>query len=174
MQRHGIASTIVFLLVATACGGASFEFSIGGASVDEAAEALIEGELAEQLGAALDADCPPVADPGVGTEFACTATTPSGDIIGFSGLVDEEDHIDVSSTNVIRADRLDVWEVSGGEVVSELIDGPVDIDCGSEMIVLPASFEMTCTGTDQYGDEASIIYRITDLAAGDYDIRIGE
>ncbi len=75
---------------------------------------------------------------------------------------------------MIRADPLDVWERSGGGVVSELIGGAVEIDCGSEAVVLNASSEMTCVGTDQFGEEAPIIYTITNLDAGDYDIRLGE
>lgn len=169
-----LSSAIALGLLASACGGASFEFSIGGVSVEDAAVTLIEDDISAQVGMALEADCPAVPDPDVGTEFSCTATTPDGAVIEFAGLIDEEDHIDLSSTNVIRADRLDVWERSGAGAVSELIGGPVEIDCGPDAVVLDPASEMTCVGTDQFGEAAPIIYTITDLDAGDYDIRIGE
>lgn len=163
-----------FAIFAASCGGASFEFSMGGLSLEDAAVHLIETDIAEQVGVELDAECPPVEDPEVGAEFACTATTPTEEVIHFAGIIDREDHIDITSTNVIRSDRLELWEQSGAEVVGEMIGGVVTIDCGEELVVLPDSKEMACIGTDAAGETAPIIYRITDLDAGDYDIRIGE
>ena len=158
------------VLLATGCGATSFEVSFGGStgSIESVASDLIEGELSDQIGVALEPDCPEVTDPGVGSTFTCTGTTPDGEVIEFAGVVDREDHIDVTSTNLLLADQLDGWESVAAESVAAEIEVEVTVDCGDRFVVFDASFEMRCSIRDQAGDSADLRITITDLDAGDF------
>lgn len=156
-----------------AASGCNAEFSIGGESIESAGEKLIEGEIAAGLGQELEATCPAVPDAEVGTTFSCTATNPAGEIITFSGVVDVEDHIEVQSTNVIDVDGLASLERSGAELLEPKINATLDIDCGVDLVILPDNKELVCDGADEFGDSAPIIFTITDLEAGTFEVVIG-
>ena len=159
-------------VIAASCGSASFEVSFGGGtgSVEEAAAFLIEGELADQVGTTLVADCPPVDDPDVGTTFTCTATTETGEVIEFDGIVDREDHIDLNSTNLVVADAVPDWEALVEGSVEETVGVDVVIDCGDGFIVLDANDQMTCEVSDPTGAnaDAPILIDVDDLDQGTF------
>ena len=165
-----IAAVVAVVLTASACGSTSFEVSFGGGSgtVEEAATFLIEGELADQVGAPLIADCPEVPDPEVGTEFTCTGTTEQGDVITFAGIVDREDHIDLNSTNLIVADRVAAWEDGVAASVGETLGFAVTVDCGDRFVVLDETGEIPCRVTDEFGEQARLVVTVTDLDEGDF------
>ncbi len=165
-----VALATAAALSASACSG---EFSLGGESLESAGENLIEGEIATSLGQELVATCPAISDPEVGATFSCTAATPGGDVIHFDGLVDAEDHIDLQSTNVITEDGLVNYERVGAEVLEPEINAALDIDCGVDPVILPDSNEFTCEGSDEFGNTAPIIFTITDLDTGDFEVIVG-
>jgi hypothetical protein len=164
-----LAVVMVTGLVVTACS-ASIDFSIGGESVENAATKLIESEIADAFGEPLTADCPAVPEPDIGTEFSCTADTADGRTLLFTGVIDREDHIDVNSTNVLRADTLPGWERAGAEVILGEAGVEATIDCGEASVVL-VDTEMTCTATSDDGVSIDVIYTIEDPESGDFLIR---
>lgn len=172
-SRTLVALAVVASLTG-ACSG-DLSFSIGGQSVEDAATDLIEGELADGIGLGeLDADCPEVSDPEVGTEFACTATTPDGAIVEFAGVVDREDHIDVRTTNVIVAEAIGNIEAAGIELVNQTEGTTLDasaMDCGDTSIVIPADGEVECTLTDtDTGALFDATYTLEDPDTGDFSL----
>lgn len=165
-----LALAIGAALLASSCEA---EFSIGGNSVERAAVGIIEDDFTEQLGIDLVADCPEVPDPEIGTTFVCTATTPDGRILTIDGVVDSEDHIDMQTLNLLSSEDLDVMEQSGVDILEPQI-GPLTIDCGQELVILPADNSLTCTGEDGDGDQAPIVYTFSDLRAGDFTVRVDQ
>ena len=166
----------VGVLAASAC---SAEFSIGGASPKSAAEKLIESEISTQLGlATLDATCDDVDDPGVGSSFACTATTDDGRIVNLVTVIDREDRIDVSTTNALGPDDLSTLEAAGAQALSEQVGVELAadlIDCGDEVILLPADGVMVCAFSDPDSDDVyDATYEITDLDTGTFNIEISQ
>ena len=163
---------LVLALVASAC---SASFSIGGQSVEEAATELIEGELAEQIALGpLNANCPEVEDPDIGTEFACSATTADGETIDFAGIVDREDHIDVTSVNLIAARAIPAYESAGIDLVNQQSGSTLDVtamDCPEVSYVFNEGRTMECTLTDVDGSVFNATYTFTD-AEGGFDLNV--
>jgi hypothetical protein len=177
-MRKYLLLMIAFSLLAAACSG-SVEFSIGGESPDNAAEDLIEGDIAEQAGLGeLTADCEKPEDPEVGTFFDCTAETEDGQTILLTTEIDREDHIDVNSTNLITPQALPSFETAGTNALAEqfgveLPDGT--IQCGDESVVLAADGTFVCSFEDPgNGDIYDITYEVTDIDAGDFNLAIAE
>lgn len=167
-----LLAPFVLALLLSACSGANFEISFGGntGSIESVAAALIEGELSDELGVALDADCPEVDDPGIGATFECTGTTPDGEVVIFDGVVDREDHIDVSSRNLVLGEQMVGWEDSAAESATETVGGPVTVDCGDDDVIFAAEpYELSCVAEDQFGETATMIITITDMDAGTFD-----
>lgn len=174
MKIYPSKLSVVLVVGTTAiASGCSGEFSFGGESLESAGENLIEGEIATSLGQELEATCPAISDPEVGATFSCTATTPGGKEIHFAGVVDAEDHIDLQSTNLITEVGLANYERTGAEVLEPEIDAALDIDCGVDPVILPASNEFTCEGSDEFGNTAPIIFTITDLNTGEFEVIVG-
>ncbi len=169
-SRPFIALTVGVVLITSGC---SADFSIGGESIESAGEKLIEGEIAAGFGQELDATCPAVADAEVGMTFSCTATTPAGEVVNFTGLVDAEDHIELQSTNVVTVEGLVSLERAGADVLEPEINAKLDIDCGVDRVVLPDNNELICEGTDEFGDSAPIVFTITDTETGAFEVVIG-
>lgn len=124
--------------------GCSTSLSIGGQTVDAAAVSLIESDLAEEFDLPLEATCPTVDNAAVGSEFECTATDPEGRTLEFDVLVDAEDHIEVSSINVVRADALADIEAELDSRLVDVADEPLLSDCGDDTVILGESREMVC------------------------------
>lgn len=174
MVRHAAitaAGLVVIVATTAACGSASFEISFGGGSgtVEEAATFLVENDLSEELGEVLVADCPEVPDPEVGSTFTCTGTTDDGLVIEFAGLVDREDHIDLNSTNLIVAQRVQEWAAVAEESVEGAVGFDVTVDCGERFIVLDDESGWSCTVTDPDGATADLLITNADLDAGTFD-----
>lgn len=133
---------------------------------------LIEGELASGLGIEMAATCPTEIDTTVGTEFTCTGETPDGHVVQIAGLVDEPDHIDLNTTNLLRGDVMVRLEDAAAAVL-EPETGPVVLDCGREAVVLDADSKMRCDIASADGTETAIaVLTITDLDTGDFTIDI--
>lgn len=170
-SSRALRDLVLVASIGLACAACSASFSIGGESVEDAAVDVIEGELAEQIGLALTADCPAVPDPEVGTAFSCTATTPSGDLVSIAGEVDREDHIDLTTTNVIRGD------VAGtiGRAIEDEVAGSgggddLEVDCGDETIVADQNNSFSCglRGPGTTGGAEAIV-TVTDFDTGNFE-----
>ena len=138
---------LVFVLALSAC---SVEFSIGGKNPGAAAADLIEGEIAQQVGWTLDADCPELESPEAGDAFECTATNEFGDLVRFRVDVGE-DEVDVNSTNVLRADVLTRTEADIAAALAQQTGLPLPaeyFDCGSGAIAVPDDGHVLCSLTD--------------------------
>jgi len=165
MTVRAFATTnfITTIIVLSACSAAA-SFSIGGQTVESAAEDLIAQELADQLELGeLTPACPDVENPQVGTEFTCTAQTSDGLTINFAGVVDREDHIEVETTNVSSGPLLAqaLYEVLEQE---NAVTGtqPDQIDCGPGSIVL-TDLEVVCEINFDGGEMGEAVLAITDV-----------
>ena len=160
-------------LVAAACSG-SASFSIGGQSVEEAAEELIAGELAEQIGLGeLTPSCPAVEDPEVGVTFSCTATTPDGLTIEFAGVVDREDHINVEATNLVSGPEIEqrFYETLNAQNPDAGLT-PDGVDCGGDVIVL-VDEQLTCDVSPQNAPAQTATLTVIDIATGEFEFTFG-
>ena len=170
------AVVLALLVLAPSCASASFEISFGGrtGSVDEAATFLIEGELADQLGEPLTADCPEVPDPEVGSTFVCTGTTTDGREIEFAGVIDREDHIDVNTTNLITAETVPELAAIAERSVEATVGFDVTVHCGETFIVLDEGAATVCDVTDPGGVTAELHLTDIDLVDETFDWEIVE
>ena len=173
----GVA-TFGFLTVAASCSG-SVEFSVGGKSPEDAAKGVIDGELTDQIGLGdMDTSCDSVDDPEVGTEFECQSITDGGQEIRWSVVVDEEDSIDVNSTNLIRADVWARFVEAGAGLLAEQSGRPLgveDLDCGVGPIILPDDNIVECVLTPPgSGNTLEAFITVTDIATGEFFIEVGE
>ncbi|MCP3936650.1 MAG: hypothetical protein GY708_14890 [Actinomycetia bacterium] len=158
MSRHRIDFVLGlgFLLALLAACSGSVEFSIGGDSPEEAATKVIEGDLADQLGLSLAADCPDVEDPVDGDAFTCTATTEDGSIVHFDATIDEAaQEVSVVSTNTLEASELEraIAEVTNDDLGSALTPG--DIECGEGSVIVAV-------------DDSVVECQIADPATGEH------
>lgn len=135
------------LLMLAACSASSSDFK-------STAEDLIEGDIAEQSALGdLSATCEkPDGDPKPGDVFACTATTADGRTIEFTSTVEEDDKVNVESTNLITVDGLaSIEQVAVAALEQEIGQtlGQENFDCGSEPVIVDASpASLTCALTD--------------------------
>ncbi|MCP3991046.1 MAG: hypothetical protein GY724_18365 [Actinomycetia bacterium] len=153
----------------SACSG-SASFSIGGETVEEAAEKLIAGDMADQIGLGeLTPACPEVEEPEVGTTFQCTAVTSDGQTIDFDGVVDEEDHINLETTNVVTGSLIEqlFYETLNAQNPNTGLV-PDGVDCGGEAIVL-VDKQMTCEILLDGAPAQTATLTITDIAAGEFE-----
>jgi hypothetical protein len=146
LRPLSVGGTIVALLVIGACSASSADFQ-------SAAEDVIEGDIAEQstLGD-LSATCEEPDDPEPGDVFACTATTEDGRTIEFTATVEDDDKVNVQSTNLITVEGLGtIEEVAVAALEAEIGQtlGVENLDCGSEPMIIDVTEEsLTCALTD--------------------------
>jgi len=165
---------VVAALSASAMLGAcsaDASFRIGGESVEDAAAELIETEITEQVGLDLDANCPTVENPEVGTEFTCTASTDDGRTVEFDGVVDRENHIDLKTTNLINAEVLAAFEASAADKVEQETGVAVTVDCGDSAVVLDSNDEMTCS-VEGGGSVRDLILTVPEPNTGQFNLRM--
>lgn len=159
--RRRFACLVGALAIGVSGVACSVEFTIGGEALEDAAVDLIEGALGEQLGLTLDATCPAVEDPEVGTSFTCTAVTADGRTVFVDGLVDRADHIDLSTRNAVRTDSIARIEDLIIRSIADQTGEAYEVDCGSETIVA-ANDQFTC-GLAQNGSPLStVVVTVTD------------
>ncbi len=146
-RRVGLLALVVAPLVFVACSKSA---ATGG-------EGLIERDLAESIGLGeLDATCEEPASREEGETYVCTATTEDGRVIEFLGTVEDDDRINVVTTNLLTLADLDGLRDDAATRFTESEDGPDmaadDIDCGTEPVIL---------------DEHEFICEVTDVTTGD-------
>jgi hypothetical protein len=159
-------------VLAAAC---SASFSIGGQTVEDAAEELITGDMADEIGIGeLTAECPAVDDPEIGTTFVCTATAEDGRVITIDGIVDREDHIDLKTKNLVIPDEIeDVVFETLQEQFPEVAFSRDGVDCGDEALVVEGdSNQMSCLVEPDSAPAQTVTLTINDLETGDIDFDI--
>lgn len=176
MKRPLFLCTAAALLV----GGCSF--STGTSPGDSAVE-LIKGPLGLQSGLKyVGVDCTEPAANEPGEIFTCTARTMEGGaLVTFTGLVEPDDMIFVSPTNIIDATEMSIVEdeaasVLGGEVGTTI--DPSDVDCPDETTVL-VDDQLQCEITDaSTGERYEMVMTATDFVLregyGSRSYKIGE
>ncbi len=158
---RSLTAGIAAILLLAACGG----------DAAETAEALIEGQLAEEIGLGeLNATCNQPADLTPGETFACTAITPDGKTIEFLGEMTTEDRLNVQSTNLLTESDVQailpviaaaVSDEVGTEVVAD------DLTCPSGGVILDDDGEFVCEILDrENGDVYAITIRTGGLEPG--------
>jgi hypothetical protein len=147
-RRHqrSIGAACSALLFVAACSASSADFQ-------STAEDLIEGDIAEQstLGD-LSATCEKPDDPSPGDVFNCTGTTDDGRTVEFTATVEEDDKVNVQSTNLITVEGLGTIEEVAVAALEEEIGqtlGVENFDCGAEPIIIDVpDGTLTCALTD--------------------------
>lgn len=164
-----ILGLVLSLTMFTSC-------SFGGDSIGDSAVTLIEGDLATNLGLSLtDAACDEPASEVVGTTFGCNALH-NGSRVDIEVLIDREDHIVATTTNVVRPDALAAIEETVIESMNDQGDFGLTteaLDCGDVAIVLDADQIFRCgltePGTANVFDTA---VRMTDLETLSFDFEV--
>ena len=143
-----IATLAVVALAASACSG-SFEFSVGGQSLTEAAVELIEGDAMRQrlnVEPITDATCVEPATEEVGVVFECQALS-AGTEIQFEVELESETQIFASPVNVVEASLVNAYATSAVDALNAENDFTLaagSLDCGSRSVVLDADNKMYC------------------------------
>lgn len=119
----------------------------------QAAEQLIAGPLAEQVGLGpLTADCPDMAGATGGDVFPCTAATETDRLLTVDAAILPTGQVELSTTNVILGSALPSFEQSAVDAINKvrpdanLATGAVE--CGDTSVVLPDDRMMICELTD--------------------------
>ncbi|MGB5759143.1 MAG: hypothetical protein WBM50_19685 [Acidimicrobiales bacterium] len=150
--RVVVSCLLVPLLVGTGCSG-SLDFGNGANNeFTDAAEALIEGDLADQIGLGpLDATCDGD-DPAAGDTFECSATPDGQATIRFTATINAEgDTVGVASTNLLLADQVQQVEAFAAALIEEqtgTLIGAENFQCGETSIVVSDGEIIDCTVTD--------------------------
>ena len=144
-----------------------------------AAEKLIEGDLATQLGLGkIAATCETPPDRDAGTTFTCASPTEFGTISWLATMADK-DNINVESTNLVKADVLpDIERVAVASLEQE-VGQPLGVEnfhCGDKPVVLSADNTMVCALTDPA--DPNVVYdatvTVTDLATGAITVAVSD
>ncbi len=142
----------VTALVATGCSAVPGFDSSTGNEFTEAAESLIEGDLAAQIGlGSLDASCGGE-DPGPGDNFECSATPEGLTAIRFTATINAEgDTVGVVSTNLLLADQVQQVETFAASLIEEqtgTLIGAESFQCGDGSVIVADGEALDCTVTD--------------------------
>jgi hypothetical protein len=146
LRPVSVGGALAAVLVVGACSASSADFK-------SAAEDVIEGEIAEQSALGdLSATCEEPDDPEPGDVFACTATTEDGRTVEFTATVEEDDKVNVESTNLITVEGLGTIEEVAVAALEAEIGQPLGVenfDCGSEPMIIDVTEEfLICALTD--------------------------
>lgn len=161
------------LLLAAACATPE-PFSIAGQPVEVAATQQIEGSIADDFGMPLVANCPVVAEPAIGGEFTCTASTSTGQIIDFAGTIQAADQLDIASTNVVSSTALDEVREQLAADLTESTGFEVTVDCPSNMITMDAPTASCTASSTTQPDTNPIGITFTNPRSGSYRVDISE
>ena len=129
---------------------------------------MIEGPLSQQNGLEyVGVECTEPAANEPGETFTCTASaTEGGPVVTFDGLVEADEKIFVSPTNIIDAEEMALVESEaadaiGGEIGTTI--DPSDVNCPDVTTVL-VDDQMQCEITDAAtGDRYELIVTATDF-----------
>ena len=119
----------------------------------QAAEQLIAGPLAEQVGLGpLTASCPDMTGATGGDVFPCTAATETDRLLNVDAAILPSGQVELSTTNVILGSALPSFEQSAVDAINKvrpdanLTTGAVE--CGETSVVLPDDRMLICELTD--------------------------
>jgi hypothetical protein len=163
--------TSLFLSTVAAFLVAGCSFSTGTSPADAAVE-LIKGPLGLQGGwTYTDVECTEPAANEPGETFTCTARTMEGGaVVTFDGLVEDDEKIFVSPSNIIDVAEMPVVEAEAAEALGGEIGTPIDpsdVNCPDETTVL-IDDQLQCEITDvRTGDRYAMILTATDFVIRD-------
>lgn len=154
-----------------ALGSAVFVAACSGDAA-ESAEAVIEGELEEQIGLGeLSAACNQPDGLAEGETFECTAITADGASIEIVGTMTSEDEFNVQTTNLLTSDDVDQLVVLIADAVSNEVGAevaPGDLTCPSGSVILDGNGDFTCEIVDTAtGDVYAITIQTGGLVPGE-------
>ncbi len=168
----GMKTRTISLMASIAAVLAGCSFSTG-TTPEKAGEELIEGALGKRVDLTfVDADCEAPADREVGTPFTCTAKTEAGETVTFAGVIDPDDSIFISPSNVIAGKEMGIVEAEAAAVIGEslgVVIEPADVDCPDETTVLDDNNRLRCEITDVASGDRYEMF----LTAGGFDVRDG-
>lgn len=170
---------IALALVAAGCSGGGDTDPEAAPAERSLAERMITDDLATDVG--LGPLAPSCNDPGVyaaDTAFTCTALTGPGDVINVHGSVNGDGHLNLATTNVIRAAALASFELEVAALLNNTVGSNLTadaVDCGSTAIVLAADLEMTCALVmPASGQIFDVTLTITDLEGRKFALRVAD
>lgn len=164
---------IAVLLFAAACASPE-PFSIAGQSVEAAASQQIEGAIADDFGMPLVATCPVVSGPAIGAEFICSASTSSGQVINFEGIVQGVDELDIAATNVVSGTALNEVRDQLAADLSASTGYEIAVECPTGMITMDTPVVTCLASTPAQPDASPINVTFTDPRLGSYRIDLAE
>lgn len=147
-----IAMLLVTVASTPSCGGQLPLISADDRRYLDAGEALIEGELADDIGlGSLEADCRGRSlDPGA--TFDCTARSSRGPAIDFVGTISADgEGVDLASTNLLLAHQVEEIERFAAELISGETGVPLGdghFECSDNSVVVGADHTIDCLVTD--------------------------
>lgn len=138
----------VAVLIAGCSGGDEAQPAAPGSDPAQVATSMIETTMAARLDIGpLNAGCN---DPGplaVGASFTCAATTETGNPVDVVAAVAGDGHLQLTTTNVIRADALPGFEREAASMLnqSEGTNFTAEaVDCGDATVVLGDDMVLAC------------------------------
>lgn len=119
----------------------------------QAAEQLIAGPLAEQVGLGpLSPSCPDMTAAAGGDVFPCTAATETDRLVNVDAAILSTGQVELSTTNVILGSALPSFEQSAVDAINKVRpDANLEsgaVECGDTSVVLPDDRMMICELTD--------------------------
>ncbi len=149
-------------------------------SPTQAAEQLIVGTLAEQVGLGpLTANCPDMAAATGGDVFPCTAATESERLVLVDATILPTGQVELSTTNVILGSALDSFEQSAIDAINKVRPdanlGPGAVECGDTSIVLSDDRMMICALTDPTTDQVfDVSLTIDDIEGRQFRLAVAD
>ncbi len=174
------AMTIVAVAVALVLGACTSEPEVDTAADPQTlSEQMIAGDLATALGLGpLVGICNDPGPVAVGTTFACTATTETGDVVQVAGTVNSEGRIELVTTNVVSATALPSFERDAAAALNNSVGSNFtaeSVDCGAAAVVLGPEFVLPCAlMMPSSGDVFDLTLTITDLDARRFSLVVAD
>lgn len=156
-MRIGYSCLLFAALTLGGCSGSiSFDDFGFGNSTDkafhEAGEALIEGDLASEIGLGpLQAECSGD-DLAAGDTFSCKATGNDPQAIDFIATINgEQNGVNIISTNLLLASQVEQVEAFAASLIEQrtsTVIGAENFDCADSSVVVAAGEVLDCRVTD--------------------------
>lgn len=146
----------------------------------QAAEQLIAGPLAEQVGLGpLSPSCPDMTSATGGDVFPCTAATETDRLVNIDAAILPSGQVELSTTNVIVGSALPSFEQSAIDAINKvrpdanLATGAVE--CGDSSVVLPDDRMMICELTDPRTEQIfEVSLTVDDIEARQFSLVVAD
>jgi hypothetical protein len=169
LRASVIFGAVFAAMLLDACSPAPGADEVGPAVDPRAvAEEMVAGELATTAGMGpLTPSCEDPSPLAIGTTFACTATTETGEVIQIQGIINVEGRIQLATTNLITAAALASFERQAAATLNDSVGSNFtaeSVDCGAAAVIVPADFVLPCALImPSSGEVFDLTLTITDL-----------